>query len=68
MTGGGAVQVIDLTCAEKIPAEIVEALSDESLIKWALNAQFERVCLSNYLDTSLSPESWRCTMVFGQQL
>ena len=68
MTGGGAVQVIDLTCAEKIPAEIVEALSDESLIKWAFNAQFERVCLSNYLDTSLSPDSWHCTMVWSATL
>ena len=40
---GGAVHVIDLACGEKIPAEIVDALSDESVIKWAFNAQFERV-------------------------
>ena len=61
---GGAVHVIDLACGEKIPAEIVDALSDESVIKWAFNAQFERVCLSNYLDTWLSPDSWHCTMVW----
>lgn len=65
---GGAVHVIDLACGEKIPAEIVDALSDESVIKWAFNAQFERVCLSNYLDTWLSPDSWHCTMVWSTTL
>lgn len=65
---GGAVQVIDLACEEKIPAEIVDALSDESVIKWAFNAQFERVCLSNYLETWLSPDSWHCTMVWSATL
>lgn len=65
---GGAVHVIDLACGEKIPAEIVDALSDESVIKWAFNAQFERVCLSNYVDTWLSPDSWHCTMVWSATL
>lgn len=65
---GGAVHVIDLACGEKIPAEIVDAFSDESVIKWAFNAQFERVCLSNYLDTWLSPDSWHCTMVWSATL
>lgn len=65
---GGAVQVIDLACGEKIPAEIVDALSDKSVIKWAFNAQFERVCLSNYLETWLSPDSWHCTMVWSATL
>ncbi len=65
---GGAVRVIDIACGEKIPAEIVDALSDESVNKWAFNAQFERVCLSNYLDTWLSPDSWHCTMVWSATL
>ena len=65
---GGAVHVIDLACGKKIPAEIVDALLDESVTKWAFNAQFERVCLSNYLDTWLSPDSWRCTMVWSATL
>lgn len=65
---GGAVHVIDLACGEEIPAEIVDALSDESVIKWAFNAQFERVCLSNYLETWLSPDSWHCTMVWSATL
>ena len=46
---GGAVQVIDLTSGEQIPQEILDALTDESIIKWAFNANFERVCLSRYL-------------------
>ena len=65
---GGAVHVIDLACGEKIPAEIVDALSDESVTKWAFNAQFERVCLSNYLETWLSPDSWHCTLVWSATL
>ena len=65
---GGAVRVIDIACGEKIPTEIVDALSDESVIKWAFNAQFERVCLSNFLETWLSPDSWHCTMVWSATL
>lgn len=46
---GGEVQVIDLVKGERIPEEILAALADEAVIKWAFNAYFERVCLSNYL-------------------
>ncbi len=46
---GGAVQVIDLACGETIPEEILEALTDPKITKWAFNASFERVCLSNWL-------------------
>lgn len=62
---GGTVQVIDLACGEEIPAEILAALSDASVTKWAFNAMFERVCLSNYLGEWLEPESWRCSMVWS---
>lgn len=65
---GGAVQVVDLAFGEKIPKEIVEALSDASVTKWAFNAMFERVCLSNYLGEWLEPESWHCTMVWSATL
>lgn len=65
---GGEVKVVDLALGEKIPVEIISALSDESIIKWAFNAQFERVCLSNYLGEWLSPESWHCTMVWSATL
>lgn len=46
---GGEVQVIDLAQEETIPEEILEALTDDSITKWAFNANFERVCLSRYL-------------------
>lgn len=65
---GGAVQVVDLACGEKIPDEIIAALSDESVTKWAFNAMFERVCLSNYLGEWLEPEGWHCTMVWSATL
>ena len=46
---GGEVQVVDLACGEEIPEEVLAALSDESVTKWAFNASFERVCLSMWL-------------------
>ena len=65
---GGAVEVIDLACGEEIPVDILAALSDESVTKWAFNAMFERVCLSNYLGEWLEPESWKCSMVWSATL
>ena len=65
---GGDVRVVDLCQGEEIPADIVAALSDESVTKWAFNAMFERVCLSNYLGEWLEPESWKCSMVWSATL
>lgn len=82
---GGPVSVVDLACGEKIPDEILDALTDDEVTKWAFNAQFERVCLSRFLADQgisldpfhdnhplsteharfLSPESWRCSMVWS---
>ena len=45
----GPVEVFDLACEEQIPEEILRALADEGVIKWAWNAAFERVCLSAWL-------------------
>lgn len=63
------VQVVDLTCGEKIPEEVLAALEDESVIKWAFNAAFERICLSRFLGLPtgeyLDPESWRCSMIWA---
>ena len=65
----GPVQVIDLACGEKLPAEVLSALEDETVIKWAFNAAFERICLSRYLGYPsgeyLDPESWRCSMIWA---
>jgi len=57
------VKIIDLASGEKLPSVIIEALTDETIIKTAFNAQFERTCLSKYLNKKLSPSSWQCTAV-----
>ena len=66
---GGEVRVVDLTSDETIPTEVVDALMDEDVTKWAFNAQFERICLSKWLGLPagqyLNPKSWRCTMVWS---
>ena len=46
---GGEVHVVDLAAGEEIPEEIVAALSDEDVTKWAFNSNFERICLSEWL-------------------
>ena len=46
---GSPVTVYDLACGDTIPDEILAALSDENVTKWAFNAAFERICLSNWL-------------------
>jgi DNA polymerase len=66
---GGEVQVIDLTLGEKIPPDVLSALEDDSVMKWAFNASFERVCLSRHLGyptgNYLEPASWRCSMTWS---
>ena len=66
---GGSVQQIDLACGEKIPSEILAALEDETVTKWAFNANFERICLSRFLGYPtgdyLEPDSWKCSMVWA---
>lgn len=66
---GGSVQQIDLACGEKIPSEILSALEDETVTKWAFNANFERICLSRFLGYPtgdyLEPDSWKCSMVWA---
>ncbi|WP_432643409.1 DNA polymerase [Acidaminococcus sp.] len=57
---GGKVQVVDLAQGERIPNAILDALTDESVTKWAFNASFERVCLSRYLcDLGMSLDPFR---------
>lgn len=60
---GGPVKVISLAEGEELPQEIREALLDDTVLKFAFNAQFERVCLGKYLGVHLAPDAWRCTMV-----
>lgn len=68
----GPVQVVDLAAGECIPTDVLAALTDPAVSKWAFNAQFERVCLSRYLGYPvgryLDPDSWYCTMVWSATL
>lgn len=69
---GGEVKVVDFARGEKIPKNIIRAISDDGIIKWAFNATFERICLSRHLGlptgTYLDPYSWRCTMIWSAYL
>ena len=66
---GAPVQIVDLACGETIPADVVAALTDDAVIKWAFNATFERICLSRYIGyptgNYLEPDSWRCSMIWA---
>lgn len=64
----GEVKVIDLASGEVIAEEILSALSDENIEKWAFNANFERVCLSRFLGKRLKPKGWYCTMIWSAYL
>lgn len=81
---GSEVKVVDLAQGETIPEVVLSALTDETVTKWAFNAQFERVCLSRYLRDKginvnpgqtekseglfLNPCSWHCTMICSATL
>lgn len=59
----GEIRVIDLASGEKMPEEVMGLLMDDSVIKTAFNAAFERTCINRYFGISLPPEVWRCTAV-----
>lgn len=62
------VKIVDLACGEELPQEVLDAIEDPNVIKWAWNAQFERTCIGHYLGRVLSPDSWRCSMVQAASL
>lgn len=68
----GPVQVINIKENEQIPIDVINALTDNSVKKYAYNAVFERICLSKYLGYPigmyLSPNSWYCDMVHAATL
>ena len=61
-------KIVDFASGEKLPEEIMEMLLDDSVIKTAFNANFERTCLSRHLGVKLKPEAWRCTAVQAAML
>ena len=66
---GGKTEIVDIANGEELSEETIQALLDDNVIKWAFNAQFERICLSRFLKlpkgTYLNPKSWRCTMIWS---
>ena len=62
------VQIVDMAQGEQIPQEVIDAIYDDTIIKAAWNAQFERTCLSKFFGTQLSPDSWQCSMVWAASL
>ena len=69
---GAPVQLVDLMNGEQIPKEVLDALRDPDVTKWAFNASFERICLSRWLGlpsgTYLEPQQWRCSMIWAAYL
>lgn len=70
---GGEVVVVDMAQGEKIPDNIINAITDRNITKWAFNSQFERICLSMYFKKHrpelmqgnyLEPEGWKCSMTW----
>lgn len=62
---GAPTQVIDMAQGEKIPLEVIHALTDPQCLKHAYNAAFEWYCLSKYMGAQLLPSQWRDTMLHG---
>lgn len=65
----GPVMVADLAMGDMVPEVVLNALSNPDVTKWAFNAQFERICLSKYLNlpdnTYLNPRGWKCSMTWA---
>ena len=68
----GPVHVVNVKEKEPIPEEVLKALTDNSVKKYAYNAVFERVCLSKHLGYPvgmyLSPDGWFCDMIHAATL
>ena len=61
-------RLVDLACGERLPERVLAALEDPAITKAAFNAQFERTCISKYLEQRLSPSGWQCTAVQSAML
>lgn len=57
------VQIIDLASGAPLPHDIISLIIDSAVTKTAFNANFERTCLSKYLNTTISAEGWKCSAV-----
>lgn len=62
------IEVVDIANGGCIPDDVVAALSDPGVRKWAHNVQFERACLAAHLGTKLDPGGWYDTMIMCRYL
>lgn len=62
------VRIVDLASGERIPDEILKAMTDPAIIKTAYNANFERTCLAKYFHQPMPPNQWRCSSVHALML
>lgn len=62
------VQIVDMAQGEKLPDEILKALTDPSIEKTSYNANFECSCIEKYFNLPMLPEQWRCSAVHALTL
>ena len=62
------VKIIDLAQGEALPKEVMNALTDENILKTAYNANFERTCIGKYFNINLPVNQWRCSAVQASEL
>lgn len=63
-----AVSIVDVAQGESLPDRVLAALTDDTIVKTAFNAAFERTCIAKYYHLSLPPAGWQCTAVQSAML
>ena len=62
------IQIVDVASGEKLPDRVMEALTDDTIVKTAFNAAFERTCIAKHYKVHLAPTGWQCTAVQASML
>ena len=62
------VSIVDVAQGESLPDRVMEALTDDSVVKTAFNAAFERTCIARHYNLTLAPSGWQCTAVQSAML
>lgn len=61
----GPVQQWDSATGEPVPQELLDALADDEIEKWAFNAAFERLITWHVLGIATKYSAWYCSMVLA---
>ena len=62
------VSIVDVAQGESLPDKVIKALTDDSIVKTAFNAAFERTCIARHYNLTLAPSGWQCTAVQSAML